>query len=109
MTPEEFWKILHDVPEPKPVLRRLYHDEQGLPLFYSGEDLPGNYIDISAEDFARASGRVRVVNGVLIQVDPVQVTSKLRPSTEGVACHPNDVCVIVDDDQPHVFWKKTTK
>ena len=29
MTPEEFWSILHNMPEPLPVSYRLYYDEHG--------------------------------------------------------------------------------
>ena len=54
MTPEEFWSILHDIPEPKPIFWRLYYNDAGEPVCYSMEDQPGNYIDIDPETFALA-------------------------------------------------------
>ena len=61
MTPEEFWKILHDISEPQPVFFRLYYDARnGRPLSYSMEDLPGTYITIDADTYRRSSFAVRV-------------------------------------------------
>lgn len=108
MTPEEFWQILHDAPEIKPVFYRLYHDEQGHPIAYSMDDLPGNYIEIDAETYARSSGQVRVINGQLVEIEKHSVQLKLKPSADqGFCCHPWDVCVIVDEYSPHRKWKMT--
>ena len=106
MTPEEFWHILHDAPEIKPVFYRLYHDEQGYPIAYSMEHMPGNYIEIDAETYARSSGQVRVINGHLVKIEPQNIQLKLKPSTDqGTCCHPWDICVIVDEAKPHIKWK----
>ena len=104
MTPEEFWAILHDVPEEIPPLRRLYYNNSGEPLFYATEDLPGNYIDIDSETFARASSQVRVRNGQIVSTATHQVTRKLVPADQGVACNTRDVCVIVDTELSHTKW-----
>jgi hypothetical protein len=104
MTPEEFWAILHAVPETKESICRLYYGENGEPLFYSTEDLPGNYIDIDQETFARASSRVQVKNGQLISTVTRKISKKLVPSTNGVACDHRDVCVVVDSAQENTKW-----
>ena len=108
MTPEEFWKILHAVPEEIPPLRRLYYNNLGEPLLYATENLPGNYIDIDPETFARASSRVRVRNGQIVSTATHRVTRKLVPAEHGVACDPRDVCVVVEPKQTHTKWNVKT-
>lgn len=104
MTPNEFWTILHAVPEQVNPVYRLYYDEEGDPLFYSMEDRPGNYIDIDQETFNRASSRVRVKNGRLVSTAVHRTSRKLVPSTQGVACDTRDVCVVVNPEQTHTKW-----
>lgn len=84
---------------------RLYHDDQGLPLFYSMESQPGNYIDITPEQFAAADSHVRVVNGQLVKAQR-RSTKKLVVSTDqsGTACSVHSV-TIVTDQQPVRYWK----
>jgi hypothetical protein len=107
MTPEEFWSILHHMPEPQPVFYRLYHDDQGRPLFYSMEDQPGTYIEIDQATFALGSMNVRVRDGKLIEITWA-TTTKLVPGNSGSPCHPDNVAVIVAEDQPHIRWSKKT-
>jgi len=107
MTPEDFWSVLHNMPEPKPVFYRLYHDDQGRPLFYSMEDEPGTYIEIDQETFARSATNVRVRDGRLIEITWA-ITTKLVPGNSGSPCHPDNVAVIVAEDQPHTRWSKQT-
>jgi hypothetical protein len=107
MTPEEFWSILHNMPEPKPVSYRLYHDDQGRPLFYSMDAVPGTYIEIDQATFARGFMNVRVQDGKLIEITWA-TTTKLIPGNSGSPCHPDNVAVIVTEDQPHQRWSKKT-
>jgi len=105
MTPEEFFSVLHSVDEPATVFFRLYHDDQGRPICYSMEDLPGNYVEVDSETYALAPYNVRVISGVLTRIDPISHHSKLVPSSEsGTPCHVHDVCVIVASDEPHQKW-----
>jgi len=105
MTPEEFWGILHSMPEPLPVFWRLYYNDQGQPVCYSMEDLPGNYIDIDAETFALAPANVRVIDNKLKYIT-VRTSDKLVPGTAGIMCHPQNVAVIVE--QNGTYWSKQT-
>jgi hypothetical protein len=107
MTPEQFWSILHNMPEPLPVSYRLYHDDQGRPLFYSMETVPGTYIEIDQATFARSASNVRVRDGKLIEITWA-TTTKLVPGNSGSPCHPDNVAVIVTEDQPHTRWSKRT-
>ena len=108
MTPEEFWAILYDVPAEIQPLRRLYYNDSGEPLFYATEDLPGNYIDVDPEIFARANSKVRVCNGQIVSTATHRVTRKLVPAEHGVACDSRDVCVVVDPEQAHINWNIKT-
>ena len=107
MTPEELIKMFQAVPAPPPPFFRLYHDDQGHPLFYSMADEPGTYIEIDQATFARSSSNVRVRNGQLVEVT-WSTTTKLVPGNSGSPCHPDNVAVIVAEDQPHTKWSKQT-
>ena len=91
------------MPEPQPVFYRLYHDDQGCPLFYSMQDLPGTYIDITPEQYASSKMTVRVRDGELVPIT-WQTAQKLTPSDSGTLCHSQDVAVIVD--QNGIYWRK---
>jgi|688.fasta_scaffold47401_2 hypothetical protein len=104
-TTENFWLALAEpAPEPVPIFFRLYYNERGEPVSYSMEDLPGNYIEIDAETYHRSSFNVRVVDGKLVPVVYKRPVSKLKPSTAGTACAPNNVSVVVAEDRPHTKW-----
>ena len=105
MTPEEFFGALEQMPMPVPVTYRLYHDDQGCPLFYSMEDLPGTYIEINQETFAKNSTCVRVRNGKIVETT-WKTTQKLVPSNSGTLCHSNDIAVVVDSNG--TYWSKQT-
>jgi hypothetical protein len=103
---DEFWSILHAMPEPQPVFFRLYHQD-GVPLFYSMEDVPGTYIEIDAETFARSPMHVRVRDGQLVE-RIWRTTSKLVPSDAGTPCHTDNIAIVVAETEPHQRWSKQT-
>ena len=105
MTPEEFWDILHAMPEPQPVFWRLYYNDAGQPVCYSMEDLPGNYIDIDAKTFALAPANVRVVDNKLKYIT-TRTSDKLVPGTAGTQCHSQNVAIVVEQHGTH--WSKQT-
>lgn len=104
MTPEEFFGVLESMPQPVAQVHRLYHDEQGRVLFYSMEDLPGQWIEVDATTYAVASHDVRVIKGKLTPVPKKTLLAKLRPSEHGVPCDPRDISIVVAAEQPHVKW-----
>mgnify|MGYP003348639435 FL=1 len=106
ITDQEFWTALANMPEPKPVSWRLYYDDQGAPVCYSMEDLPGNYIEVDAETYARSPMNLRVVDGQIRYIISVQ-QQKLVPSVTGTACDPRDITVVVDPQLPHQAWSRT--
>jgi hypothetical protein len=102
----ELWSILHAMPEPQPVFFRLYHLD-GVPLFYSMEDLPGTYIEIDAETFSRSPMHVRVRDGQLVE-SVWRTTARLVPSDTGTPCHPDNVAIVVPETESHQRWSKRT-
>ena len=107
MTPEQLQQLFQAIPDPSPPFYRLYHNANGIPLFYSMSDEPGTYIEISQEDYHRNASNVRVRNGKLVEVT-WKTTTKLIPGNSGSPCHPDNVAVIVAEDQPHIRWSKKT-
>ena len=104
MTEQEFWTILHSTPEPTPVFYRLYHNTDGSPIIYSMEELSNNYIEVDQATYVSTPFNVKVIDGKLVYIKPVVTVKKLQPSIDGTACDPQDVCIVVDADQPHVKW-----
>ena len=106
MTEEEFLAIWKSVKPAEPVEReyRLYYDENGLPLFYSSEDLPGLYVVVDQDTFLNGPKNIRVIDGKIVEAQ-IYWTKKIIPSSQGVSCDPWDVCVVVDQDQPHTNWR----
>ena len=105
MTEEEFFSIwqsqtqqIHKTPE-----YRLYHDENGFPLFFSTEELPGNYIVVDQDIFFGGARNIRVLDGKL-KIYQTVFGKKLIPTDQGQACDARNVCVIVPEDQPHIKW-----
>jgi len=48
---------------------------------------------------------VRVRDGKLVEI-MWTTTTKLVPGNSGSPCHPDNVAVIVAEDQPHTKWSK---
>jgi hypothetical protein len=103
MTEQEFWAALAPGPDPKPLSFRLYYDEQGLPLFYSMQDEPGNYIEIDRETYHNPPTHIKIVDGKIKQLS-VNFVAKLVPSNTGTPCAVDNVCVVVDQGTPHTKW-----
>lgn len=101
----EFWQqvqaLLDPEYEPK-IFYRVYYDDSGTVLFYTMEDLPGNYLEIDQETFARSDGNLKVIKGKLVKPS-VSLSQKLVPSDQGTACHLNNVAIISSGTQAK-FW-----
>ena len=106
MTEEEFLEFWTNYKwtDATPVYYRLYYDDLGLPLFYSYEDLPGKYIDVTPEQVASQDRSVRWVNAKLVRQKTARM-AKLAPAESGTLCHTRDVTVVVTD-QTGQYWKK---
>jgi hypothetical protein len=110
-TTENFLKVMATFqwPESKPVFYRLYYNDDGSPKCYTMEDLPGKYVEVDRETYVNHSWNVRVEDGKLCIVPVTRKVNKLRPSSAvGVYCHPDDVCVVTDQNQEHIKWNMIT-
>ena len=105
LTEEEFFSIWQSQTSAAPAEPeyRLYYDDEGFPLFFSMESIPGNYIVVDRDTYHNGPKHIRVVNGKIV-VYQITFAKKLVPSATGVACAVNDVCVVVAQDQPHQAW-----
>jgi len=108
ITVDELCALLHSMPEPKPVFYRLYYNDMGEPVIYSMEELPGNYIEVDPETYARAPTNIQVVDKKIVYIKPVSIITKLEPGATGTPCSPHDVCVVVVETAQHVKWNKVT-
>ena len=108
MTPEQkFWEEVQGLLKPTQLAVpkfRLYYDDQGKPIVYTMEELEGNYIEITREAYLEATMNVKVQDGKLVKIDSTQAFKKLIPADHGTPCHPDNVAVVVELDQPHILW-----
>lgn len=98
MTTDQDYIILWEQPKLEPPEFRLYYDDNGKVISYSGDKSgTGNYIIIDAMTFAAARPDIRIVDGKISTVSPNSVVHKLMPNdSDGVDCHPEDISLIVD-------------
>jgi hypothetical protein len=102
MNAEEFWAILHAMPEPQPVFWRLYYNQAGEPITYSMEHMSGTYIDVDPETYSRAPFNVRIENGQLIELK--SAVRRLAPAESGTPCYPSNVAIVVPETELHQRW-----
>ena len=94
-TTENFWQVWNNLEPytPPVVFWRLYYDDAGNPLFYTQEDKQGSYIDVTPEQYQRASMQVRVKNGKLVELTNKQF-KKFKPFVYGgIFCLIAYICI----------------
>lgn len=103
--------IINFVYEPPPPPEfRLYYDDNGNVLFYTGEKPEGKYIIIDTQTFAEARPDVKVINGAIVHNSNITQIYKLKPTTEGTRTYADDVSLIIDDlDMESSYWKFDVK
>lgn len=108
-TTENFWEALKNLqwPDVQPIFYRCYYHNDGTPNFYTMEDLPGTWIEVSKEVYLQAPFNARVINGELKIFEPRKLVSKLKPDqSHGTTCDERDVCVVIEQGNKFTFWKK---
>lgn len=93
-------EVIWVAPVIQPPEFRLYYDDTGKVLFYSGEKLPGNYIEIDALTYAEGRYDVMVLDGKLIRDPQRGVVGKLAETAEsGSICTvKEDISIVVDEN-----------
>ncbi len=109
---DSFWQAVADHQWEQPELKqefRLYHDDTGNVLYYSMEDLPGNYIIIDRQVFEEHRFDIKIRDGKIIKQNH-PASWKLTPTdSASYACHASDVSIVVSDDYENKkYWKVTT-
>jgi hypothetical protein len=109
---QEEFMIIWEAPKIEPPEFRLYYDEHGAVVCYTGDkSVTGNYIVIDALTFAAARPDVRVIDGKISTVAPNAVVHKLMPNDdEGMECYPEDISIVIDKSYlgKTQKWKLTT-
>lgn len=110
MNEEDFLKELMDyVPPPvvKKIEYRAYYREDGTIITYTTEDIPGNYIVITQEQYGQCRFDAKVQDGKLYYTHNRSSLFKLeRNSTEGVMTSKYDINILVSDtEQDFNYWK----
>ncbi len=101
-TIDELWSLVDQTAAKLPSYR-LYHDDQGYVLYYSMDDLPGKWISITAEQFARADSHVKVVDSKIVPLNRIQF-KKLVPADHGINCSTDSVAVVIPDCDSGQKW-----
>lgn len=110
---DTFWQAVADHNWERPEVKlefRLYYKKDGSVLYYSMEDLPGDYIVVDRFTFDQARFDVRVKDGMIIKQNH-PASWKLVPSTQAsYACHADDVAIVVPEKfENKKYWEvKTT-
>lgn len=111
MTEKEFVKIVDGqmvvdfvyTPPPPPEFR-LYYDNNGNVLFYTGEKPEGNYIVVDATTFAAGRMDIKIIDGEIVHSSNILQVYKLIPSDKGTPTNKDDVSIISNNKKDCVYW-----
>ena len=90
--------IFWEAPKLIPPEFRLYYDDKGNVICYSGssEKLEGKYIIIDALTFAMGRPDVRVIDGRISTVAVSSIVTKLMPNDhDGIECCDEDISIVL--------------
>lgn len=109
MTDEEFLASLTAALTVQPVYEyRVYYDNNGRVTEYTTQQPPGNYIVITAEQWAECNMNAVVKNGRLVHPRYINRTYALTKNlTDGVQTSKYDISVL-DNGPETVYWTTTT-
>jgi hypothetical protein len=109
-TTDNFWEVWRTFqwPDDLEPEYRLYYSDDGKPIIYTMESLPGNYITVSQEIYVSSPYDVRVKDGKIEFLKKTKPAHKLVPDlTDGVDCYVRDVCIVTNQGQTRK-WRLQT-
>ena len=70
------------------------------------QDLPGDYIVVDQQTFQCSRYDIVVVNGKIKSLSENIIARYHRSSQSDTSqrTDPDDISIVVDSDQPHIFW-----
>jgi hypothetical protein len=71
------------------------------------DELPGQWLSITAEQFAKADSHVRVVDGKVVPLVRVR-SRKLVPANEGTNCSVSSVAIVMPESESGQKWSLKT-
>ena len=106
LTPEQQEELVRLMTMTPPVIEfRAYYNTDGSITTYTTEDLPGDYVIITREQYAEARSDARVIDGILIYIHRRSHVSKLAKNRAGgVRTSKYDVSIITDDEIESVYY-----
>lgn len=93
---------LSEATPPPPTEYRVYYNPDGSIITYTMQSIPGDYITITADEYAQGRHDARVMDGQLVFTHRKHQVFKLeRNSTDGYKVSKYDVCILASDGEEH--------
>ena len=81
-----------------PVEFRVYYDDTGKVLYYTCDNLEGNYLVVDKDTFSECRMDMKVVDGKLIRVTPGIIIQKYKQKEDGILTASEDISILVNKD-----------
>jgi len=92
------------------VFKLYYNEDDGSVITYTcGEHHEGSYIKIDKLTFIEARYDVRVIDGKVKRQGDLSVCPIMEVGDDGYPCSPDDMSIVVSEDEPNNKWKLTWK
>ena len=85
---------------------KLYYNDDGSPLYYSMEDLPGQFIYVDQNIYQCSRYDVKIVYGKLKSLNESSIFKYVKVDSESsttVRTDPTDITLIVDSECDHIL------
>lgn len=106
LTVEQQEELIKLMSIPPPVIEfRAYYNVDGSIITYTTENLPGDYVVITREQYAEARPDAKIIGGKLVQTSRLTHVAKLtKNKTGGTKTSKYDISVIQEDDNDSVYY-----